>query len=79
MTLLLAAVDAEEAHTRTARQFRWIPSEEVVPRNKWPSYHINDPYGPGTYAFGYEIEDPQSSNIQFRDEERLPDGSVRGR
>lgn len=34
--------------------------------------------GPNTYAFGYQIEDAATGNVQFRDERRYLNGSVEG-
>uniref|UniRef100_A0A182WCF2 Cuticular protein RR family n=1 Tax=Anopheles minimus TaxID=112268 RepID=A0A182WCF2_9DIPT len=67
---------------RTAKLIRnypdYAPITQRVQSLESPMYNFIDPYGPGTYAFGYEIEDPKSGNVQFRDEEKLSNGTVRG-
>uniref|UniRef100_A0A182TTM8 Cuticular protein RR family n=1 Tax=Anopheles melas TaxID=34690 RepID=A0A182TTM8_9DIPT len=67
---------------RTAKLIRnypdYAPITQRVQTLDSPMYNFIDPYGPGTYAFGYEIEDPQTGNVQFRDEEKLKNGTVRG-
>lgn len=68
---------AEKETVRTARAFRNVPPNVLV-TNNYPSYNIINAHGPGTYAFGYEIEDRLTGNLQFRDEEKLSDGTVRG-
>ncbi|XP_037940054.1 uncharacterized protein LOC119672945 [Teleopsis dalmanni] len=42
------------------------------------SYFKRDPYGPNTYAFGFEINDKKTGNVQFRDERRFVNGSTEG-
>ncbi|XP_055533728.1 uncharacterized protein LOC129723498 [Wyeomyia smithii] len=82
-SLAIACTYAIEVHStkhRTARYVRQYPSY-FGPRFQsieYPSYNIPNPYGPGTYAFGYEIDDPTTGNVQFRDEEKLQNGTVRG-
>uniref|UniRef100_A0A182KE46 Cuticular protein RR family n=1 Tax=Anopheles christyi TaxID=43041 RepID=A0A182KE46_9DIPT len=78
------AIDDEplKQRQRTAKLIRnypdYGPITQRVQTLESPMYNFIDPYGPGTYAFGYEIEDPQSGNVQFRDEEKLKNGTVRG-
>ncbi|CAH0557216.1 unnamed protein product [Brassicogethes aeneus] len=44
----------------------------------WNNYNLHEPNGPGTYAFGFDIEDPDTGNAQFRNEEKHANGSVTG-
>ncbi|CAG9838983.1 unnamed protein product [Diabrotica balteata] len=62
----------------------WIEASPLLPQNKdsivldYSNYNTFQPNGQGTYSFGYEIEDPDTQNIQFRDEERKADGTIIG-
>ncbi|XP_050514576.1 uncharacterized protein LOC114334953 isoform X2 [Diabrotica virgifera virgifera] len=62
----------------------WIEASPLLPQNKdsivldYSNYNSFQPNGQGTYSFGYEIEDPDTQNIQFRDEERKADGTIIG-
>ncbi|XP_045470744.1 uncharacterized protein LOC123678021 [Harmonia axyridis] len=45
---------------------------------EWKNYNHREPEGRGTYAFGYDIDDIENNNVQFRNEEKLSNGSVVG-
>ncbi|XP_031342595.1 larval cuticle protein 16/17-like [Photinus pyralis] len=44
---------------------------------EWSQYQHQD-NEKRTYKFGYEIEDPKTNNVQFRNEQRHENGSVTG-
>uniref|UniRef100_A0A1I8PW70 Cuticle protein 6 n=1 Tax=Stomoxys calcitrans TaxID=35570 RepID=A0A1I8PW70_STOCA len=46
--------------------------------NPVTSYYRHNIYGPNTYAFGFEVNDKATGNIQFRDEQRYANGSIKG-
>ncbi|XP_062131307.1 uncharacterized protein LOC133842283 [Drosophila sulfurigaster albostrigata] len=46
--------------------------------SKTSNYFLHQPYGPNTYAFGYQVEDAHTGNVQFRDERRYLNGSIVG-
>ncbi|XP_050422374.1 putative mediator of RNA polymerase II transcription subunit 26 [Adelges cooleyi] len=46
--------------------------------NEWGSTSKKDHKGPNTYEFRYDVENAPSNNIQYRMEERHPNGSVVG-
>ncbi|KAF6211446.1 hypothetical protein GE061_011958 [Apolygus lucorum] len=61
---------------------RCAASIPIEPRltlaEEWTSYSKTDHNGPGTYVFGYDLEDPKTGNIQFRQEEKYDNGTVMG-
>ncbi|KAL5290268.1 hypothetical protein ACFFRR_009920 [Megaselia abdita] len=42
------------------------------------SYLFQNPNGPETYAFGYEIKSSLNNNVQFREEEKFGNGTIQG-
>ncbi|XP_020816949.1 uncharacterized protein LOC110190680 [Drosophila serrata] len=54
------------------------PAKNESAKAKVSQYFLHEPYGPNTYAFGYEIDDPQTHNSQFREERRFVNGSIQG-
>ncbi|XP_073992671.1 uncharacterized protein [Rhodnius prolixus] len=54
----------------------------VLPRlslsDGWSSYYDRDYADSDAYVFGYDLEDAITGNVQFRQEERFPNGTVSG-
>nr|XP_017027986.1 uncharacterized protein LOC108078578 [Drosophila kikkawai] len=70
-TLASAVPAKSEAYAKTA-------AKNESEKAKVSHYFLHEPYGPNTYAFGYEIDDPQTHNTQFREERRFVNGSIQG-
>nr|XP_017011833.2 uncharacterized protein LOC108067365 [Drosophila takahashii] len=60
-----------EVHNKTA-------DKNESGKAKVSNYFLHEPYGPNTYAFGYEVDDPQTQNSKFREEKRFANGSIQG-
>lgn len=45
---------------------------------EWDQYNERDVQGPDTYAFGYDVQNPDTDDVHFRHEERLANGTVVG-
>ncbi|CAH2075439.1 unnamed protein product, partial [Iphiclides podalirius] len=66
----------------------WFLNEEVRSASRYrrlslaepsPNYYFDHVQGyPGTYTFGYDVTDPGTGNVQYRKEERFPNGTVMG-
>ncbi|XP_050332771.1 uncharacterized protein LOC126760968 isoform X2 [Bactrocera neohumeralis] len=81
--LLLLSLKAHytEAAPTTDRSFAYAKAQAIKKSGGNPdtsSYFRRDPYGANTYAFGFEVNDNRTGNIQFRDERRYVNGSVEG-
>lgn len=72
MTLLFQAILLIQAKSLPRRQK--LSSVET----EWSDYYFRDVSGPGSYAFGYDVEDAETNNVQFRSEEKHPNGTVEG-
>ncbi|XP_049313107.1 uncharacterized protein LOC105222477 [Bactrocera dorsalis] len=80
LLLCLKAHYAEAAPT-TDRSFAYAKAQAIKKSGGNPdtsAYFRRDPYGANTYAFGFEVNDNRTGNIQFRDERRYVNGSVEG-
>ncbi|XP_013178197.1 PREDICTED: cuticle protein 16.8-like [Papilio xuthus] len=70
--LVIVSVMLYNKGVQSATRIKRLSLAEPMPT------HYYGQGGPGSYSFGYEVSDPETGNIQYRKEERFPNGTVIG-
>ncbi|XP_046630567.1 uncharacterized protein LOC124310556 [Neodiprion virginianus] len=78
----LISNELDDRTSNSSRNLRFGDQERYregrLSEAEFSSYNIKDPNGPGTYAFGYDNVVDAEGNEQFRNEEKLRNGTVLG-